>query len=659
MKKKKYTITHDQSLRAVVDNIDTGVVIVDTNYRITFWNKWLSTHMRVNEENALNRKLTDVFAGITAAVISAIDSVIKTGQPRVLSPALHPIWVPRTDMIRQYVKITPLDKDSEDISGVIITIQDMTARFEYERNLKEQAQREWEQIFQAIGHPAMVLDKDYRIVAANRAVTNALNASQEEIMGRLCYNVFHATEEPPDNCPLKKLKATGSVETEVMELHIFSGIFFVSCTPVFDDEGKLDRVIHVATDITSLRQTEELLRKSQERYRAFIKESFDAICMMEIKNESIDISLPVEKQIEILYDNTEIAECNQVFAQTHGYRDVSELTGMRIGTMFPRLAKEHVQYIGKFIENGYHITGIETKEIASDGSIHHFLNSMVGYIENKNLVRIWSTKHDITNLRLAMEQISRLNEELEERVRKRTKQLEEANSELEAFTYSIAHDLRSPLRAIEGFSTIVVQDYAPLLDDEGQRLLNVVRSNAQKMDRLITAMLSLSRVSRADMEYSRINMTAIASSLFEEITSNEPKEEIVFSLSPLPDAFGDPALIRQIWSNLLSNAVKYTKKKGKRTIEINGYTDKGMNIYVVKDNGVGFNPEYSHKLFSVFQRLHKDYEGTGVGLAIVQRIASRHGGAVWAESREGEGATFRFSLPAEKSGVVVEEAMKN
>jgi light-regulated signal transduction histidine kinase (bacteriophytochrome) len=254
---------------------------------------------------------------------------------------------------------------------------------------------------------------------------------------------------------------------------------------------------------------------------------------------------------------------------------------------------------------------------------------------------------DITDRKMVEEEINKLNASLEERVKERTAQLEEANKELQAFAYSVSHDLRAPLRAIDGFSKFVIEDYGQALDSEGQRLLGLIRSNTQKMDKLITDILSLSRVTRGEHRKSLIDMTKMAMSMLNETASPEILEKLEFIIDPLPQTYADSTFIKQVWINLISNAIKFSSLKMKPEIKIGGYKENNYNVYYISDNGVGFNPEYAHKLFGVFQRLHKanEFEGNGVGLAIVQRIIHRHGGKVWAESKEGRGATFYFSLP--------------
>jgi signal transduction histidine kinase len=264
---------------------------------------------------------------------------------------------------------------------------------------------------------------------------------------------------------------------------------------------------------------------------------------------------------------------------------------------------------------------------------------------------VFSIKHrEIGFYREKSRAAETFNKELERQVKERTSRLELLNKELEAFAHSISHDLRTPLRAIDGFSRILVEEYAERLDPEGIRLLNVVRSNTQRMGNLITDILALSRLTRTEPRRSRIDMEAMVNSVLQEILPPEDRKNLSVILGPLSPAVGDPALIRQVWINLISNAIKFSRPKADGRIEIGSAENKDENTYYVKDNGVGFNPDYTHKLFGAFQRLHKaeDFEGTGVGLAIVLRIVTRHGGRVWAEGKIDGGAVFYFALPAKE-----------
>ncbi len=242
--------------------------------------------------------------------------------------------------------------------------------------------------------------------------------------------------------------------------------------------------------------------------------------------------------------------------------------------------------------------------------------------------------------------IRQLNADLEKRVQERTVQLESANRELEAFSYSVSHDLRTPLRAIDGFSQVLLDRFDSHLPDDGRRYLQKIRAGAQKMGALIDDLLTFARLNRQAVSKRSFDTTKLVQSTLEELGSPWPDRKVEIRLGELPPSVGDPALLKQVWLNLLSNALKYTRKRTDTVIEIGCAIVRGTETYFVRDNGSGFDMRFADKLFGVFQRFHRaeDYEGTGVGLAIVQRIVNRHGGHVWAEAVVGQGAVFHFTL---------------
>ncbi|WP_317897100.1 sensor histidine kinase [Aurantibacillus circumpalustris] len=229
---------------------------------------------------------------------------------------------------------------------------------------------------------------------------------------------------------------------------------------------------------------------------------------------------------------------------------------------------------------------------------------------------------------------------------KKNKELEYSNKEIESFSYSVSHDLRAPLRAVDGYAKMLEEDYSELFDNEGVRLLNAIQFNSQRMSFLIDDLLAFSRLGKKTVQKTELNMNILIDDILNTVLKTDKKKTKV-KVNNLSPAMGDPSLINQVLLNLISNGIKYTSKKTNPLIEISSKTESGEVIYEIKDNGVGFDMLYVDKLFGVFQRLHsqEEFEGTGVGLAIVQRIINKHGGKVWAQAKLGEGATFSFTLP--------------
>jgi PAS domain S-box-containing protein len=290
----------------------------------------------------------------------------------------------------------------------------------------------------------------------------------------------------------------------------------------------------------------------------------------------------------------------------------------------------------------------EIKNRAKDDSTYWVSSTIVPFLgPDGKPSQFISIRTDITTRKLAEEKINNLNAVLEIRAAA----LEAANKELEAFSYSVSHDLRAPLRALDGFSRMVLEDYAPKLDDEGRRMLGVIHNAAQRMGQLIDDLLAFSRLGRQPIGADRIDMEKLARDVSGELAGLESERQVRFDLQPLPATLGTEAMIRQVWVNLIGNALKFTKEREVAEIEIGVQEgESGGMVYYVKDNGVGFDMRYVDKLFGVFQRLHsqQEFPGTGVGLALVQRIVQRHGGRIWAEAEINRGATFYFTLPNQK-----------
>ncbi|MCK9150630.1 sensor histidine kinase [Methanobacterium alcaliphilum] len=277
------------------------------------------------------------------------------------------------------------------------------------------------------------------------------------------------------------------------------------------------------------------------------------------------------------------------------------------------------------------------------------LSNSLGFNISEDSFRLILLMLIVVMVALLSERIERVRSlrKLNEELKKQTEKLEDANDELEAFAYSVSHDLRVPLRAIDGFSRIMVEDYEDTLDEEGIRLLNIIRDNTRKMGQLIDDILLLSRAGRQEMNINQLDMNSLVENIYGEFSTQTEGRNINFMVEDLPPVFGDRSLMYQVFSNLIGNALKFTSHKDPAEITVGCIEEKNEYVFYVQDNGAGFDMKYINKLFGLFQRLHspEEFEGTGVGLSIVQRIIKRHNGKVWGEGAVDEGAIIYFSMP--------------
>ena len=393
------------------------------------------------------------------------------------------------------------------------------------------------------------------------------------------------------------------------------------------DIGGEPCLIAIARDITGQLRTQEALRLSEEKFSKVFHASPDAIL----------ITRPQDGRV---------IEANESFCQLTGYGPDEVLGGSLAGTLHiwndPAL---RLRFIAILKERGQ-VSGFEHDIRRKDGELRHCMVSAVA-IDIGGAPCLISIVRDVTELRRAEEEIRNINVALEHRVQERTAKLEETVREMESFSYSISHDLRAPLRAIAGYAKIIDEDYAAQFDAEGRRLLERIAGGAVRMGELIDDLLDFARIGRAELKRAPIDMAGLAREVLAELPEAAGGRQLEVRIGAMPMANADRSLVRQIWANLLSNALKYTRRCDAALIEAGGREERGEAHYFVRDNGAGFDMAYADKLFRVFQRLHReaDFEGTGVGLAIVARIVERHGGRVWAESAPGQGATFHFTLP--------------
>ncbi|HEX4645408.1 MAG TPA: PAS domain S-box protein [Verrucomicrobiae bacterium] len=477
------------------------------------------------------------------------------------------------------------------------------------------------------------LDLEGKFTLANEHFAKIMGYAPEELLGKP-YSLLLSPENDAALRPLflsviQEKRPLSDREIEVRRKDGSTGIVLFSWSPLMA-QNEVTGVVGTVLDITGLKRLEKALRESEQRLRLIIETTLDAVITIDAGGIITGWNTQAEK----------------IFGWTS-----AEVQGRRLSeTIIPPAYREaHERGLKHFAATGDGPVlnrRVELSALNRDGR-EFPVELAITPIRSGTEISFSAFVRDITDRRRAEAEIRELNATLEQRVLERTAQLAAANKELEAFSYSVSHDLRAPLRHVDGYVQMLREEHGPALAPAAQRYLGKVASSVQQMGRLIDDLLAFSRMGRSEMCRTEVNMGELAEDALQEMAADAAGRNIEWNIQPLPVVRGDPALLRQVWVNLFSNAIKYTRPRNPAKISVTGGKKNGAWEFCVQDNGVGFDMRYVDKIFGVFQRLHnaEEFEGTGIGLANVRRTILRHGGRTWAESKVGEGAALYFTLP--------------
>ncbi len=560
--------------------------------------------------------------------------------------------------------------EDEENAKTLLKFFAVRAGVELERKRTVDALRESEEKYRRIIETANIgvwaIDGNLRTTYVNKVMAGMLGYGVEEMTGRPVFDFMDEEQRKVAEVNMEK-RRKGVAEQLDFRFRRKDGTFvwtLLSSAPVFDKEGRFAGVLAMVRDISKRKLADEALMRSEASLA-------NAQRIARIGNWEWDIVNNELHWSDEIYRIFGVAP--REFGATHdaflGYvhpddrefvrRSVDDaLHGRKPYSIDHRIVQPdhtvkfvHEQGETVFDEAGKPLKMYGTAQDVTElklaekellkyrDRLEEIVEDRTAELRNVNL----RLEQEINVRKKAEEEIKKLNRELEEKVL----QLENINRELEAFDYSLAHDLGAPLRVIDGFSRLLLKHYSGRVDSEGRHFIETIRENTLKMDRFILDLLNLARLGRREIRFSEIDMRELAKSVFEELRQTAKERTIDFRVTELPPAKGERTLLKQVFANLLSNAIKFTGPREIAVIEVGGRAEENEKIYYVKDNGVGFDMAHRDRLFKVFKRLHteREFEGTGAGLAIVKRIIERHGGKVWAEGRVDEGATFYFAIP--------------
>jgi PAS domain S-box-containing protein len=531
--------------------------------------------------------------------------------------------------------------------------EEIREREEAEEAVKTERQR-FIDVLETLPAYLVLLTPDYHVPFANRFFRERFGESH----GRRCFEYLFGRTEPCEICETYSVLKTNKPHhwewtgPDGRNYDIFD-------FPFTDSDGST-LIMETGIDITERKRAEIELEKYREHLEELVLERTREL---EAANAELHVEIAERKRAEVALRESEqrfrdaidnfpnvfviygpdrrIQFINSIGLEITGHREV-DVIGLRDEEIFPpEIINSYVPALMRAVETKMPQT-LERTRVASMGGQTIVINIIPLLDERGEIRRILGITYDITERKLAEEEIKKLNRDLQYRAAA----LEAANKELESFSYSVSHDLRSPLRAMDGFSRILQEEYSAQLPLEAKRYLQLVRSSAQQMGRLIDDLLAFSRLGRQPLNKQCVLPIDLVNNVLDELKSEFTGRRIDIVIGDLPACEADPILLKQVFVNFITNALKFTRKREAARIEVGSQTMDGKVVYFIRDNGAGFDMQYMHKLFGVFQRLHStdEYEGNGVGLANVQRIIYRHGGSTWAEGEVDKGATFYFTL---------------
>jgi PAS domain S-box-containing protein len=619
----------EAQFRTLAETASDGIVTINDNGVITFINAGAMEIFGYREDEMLGQNITMLMPeGFRSQHKEGFGRFLTTGQRNISWKAVELPGLHR-DGHEIQLELSFAEYNKGSVRCFTSVIRDITRRKEYEEALK----RSEEQLRRIIEHSSygkLLVDEHGMIRLINAEVEKQFGYNREELLGQgLEILIPHRFRQNHSHF-LHSFKKNPVARAMGMGRELFGrrkdGSEFpveIGLNPLTSDQEIM--ILATITDITERKRVETDLRQSEERYRDLFENN--PFPMWVYDAETLDF-----------------LAVNDAACQQYGYSS-EEFLSMKITQIRPEaevssLLKNIAETRGELQKSG------DWRHRRKDGSglfveITSHEISFLGHSARLVLA------NDVTARHQADEEIRQLNETLERRVAERTVELESVNKELESFAYSVSHDLRAPLRAMDGFSLALIEDYSDKLDDTGKNFLNRVRTATQQMSRLIDDLLSLSRVTRSEIKYGPVDLSAIANEIIARYNDLQPREGFVTDIQDDLGVYGDERLLRIALENLLGNAWKFTSKTENARISFKQVTENnGNSVYCISDNGAGFDMKYADKLFGAFQRLHstKEFEGTGIGLATVQRIINRHGGRIWAESEVGKGAAFYFSI---------------